>query len=138
MAKSCVQVLMLKGLVIRVGAKLHERFTKKNSLAGRALTSFLALMLVFGVSMSAYAVEQTDSGESGADAPKSAPKDAPGETESPRTESLFFSGNAFSEGVSQVPAEQLASDGQAGGSPDEADATTRWLWLSLLCTRWKT
>ena len=113
------------------------------------MTSFLALMLVFGVSMSAYAVEQTDSGESGADAPKSAPKGAPGEAESPRTENLFFSGNAFSEGVSQVPAEQLASDGQAsadqlasdgqaGGSPDEADATTRWLWLSLLCTRWKT
>ena len=75
------------------------------------MTSFLALMLVFGVSVSAYAVEQTDSGESGADAPKSAPKDAPGETESPRTESLFFSGNAFSEDMSQVPAEQLASDG---------------------------
>ncbi len=113
------------------------------------MTSFLALMLVFGVSVSAYAVEQTDSGESGADAPKSAPKDAPGETESPRTESLFFSGNAFSEDMSQVPAEQLASDGQAsaeqlasdgqaGGSSDEADAATRWLWLSLLCTRWKT
>ena len=105
------------------------------------MTSFLALMLVFGVSVSAYAVEQTDSGESGADAPS--------EAESPQAENLFFSGNAFSEGVSQVPAEQLASDGQAsaeqlasdgqaGGSPDEADAATRWLWLSLLCTRWKT
>ena len=48
---------MLKGLVIRVGTRLRERFTKGSGLAGRVLASFLTFALAFGVSVSAYATE---------------------------------------------------------------------------------